>query len=96
MKEEIRKDVLFVLQRAVEILSVKQAKDVEQLKELSDHAIEDVALHKDLDIIFITVLIYSLYKIVLNINDKDYQIILNELKNAYKALQKYEKCLFCD
>lgn len=90
MKEEIRKDVLYALQRAVEILNVKQVKDVEELKELSDHAIEDVAVHKDLDIISITVLIYSLYKIVQDLQDKDYQAILNELKNAYKALQKYD------
>lgn len=90
MKEEIVQDVLFVLQKAVDILKVREAKDIEELKALSDHAIEDVAVHKDLDIISITVLIYSLYKIVNNITDKDYQAILNELKNAVKAIKEHD------
>lgn len=90
MKEEIVQDVLYILQKAVDILQVRDSKDVEELKALSDHAIEDVALHKDLDIISITVLIYSLYKIVQNLKDKDYQAILNELKNAVKAIKIHD------
>ena len=90
MKEEIRQDISYVLQKAIDILNVKQAKDVEELKELSDHAIEDVVLHKDLDVISITVLIYSLYKIVQNLQEKEYRTILNELKNADRALQKQD------
>ncbi len=88
MKEEIRTELLFDLQQAIKILDVKEPKDVEELKDLSNHAIEDVALHKDLDIISITVLIYSLYKIIPQINPVDYQRIVQELKIAKQALEK--------
>src|SRR3989344_1989373 len=68
MKEVIRKEILFDLAQAIAILEQKDAKDVEELKKLSNHAIEDVALHKDLDLISITVLIYSIYKIISSIS----------------------------
>ncbi len=88
MKEEIRTELLFDLQQAIKILDVREPKDIEELKVLSNHAIEDVALHKDLDIISITVLIYSIYKIIPQIDPVDYQRIVQELKVAKQALEK--------
>ena len=80
MKEEIRKEILYDLAKAVEIMEVREQKDVEELKVLSDHGIEDVALHKDLDLISVTVLIYSLYKVVQSLKEEEYQEILSQLK----------------
>ena len=57
MKEVIKKEILFDLGKAIEILKNTEVGDGEELKELSDHSIEDVAIHKDLDLISTTVLI---------------------------------------
>ena len=86
MKEEIRKEILYDITRTVAILEVRELKDIEELKELSDHAIDDVALHKDLDLISVTVLIYSLYKIVQNVNEDDYKNLLTQLRAAQKYI----------
>src|SRR3989338_213669 len=88
MKPEIHTEILYDLREAIKILDVRELKDLEELKTLSNHAIEDVALYKDLDVISITVLIYSLYKIVQQINAVDYQRIVQELKVAKQALEK--------
>ncbi len=87
MKEEIRKEILYDLEKAIKILQQREEKDVEELKELSDHGIEDAALHKDLDLISITVLIYSIYKIARIMPEKDYLQLFNELKFARKFLE---------
>lgn len=87
MKEVIKKEILYDLTKAIGILEQREAKDVEKLKVLSDHAIEDVALHKDLDLISVTVLIYSLYKIGKEVPPEDYKDILAELKFAKDHLE---------
>ncbi|MEK6899573.1 MAG: hypothetical protein AABX05_00460 [Nanoarchaeota archaeon] len=88
MEETIRKEILYDIGETIRILEMREGKDVEQLRVLSDHGIEDVAVHKNLDLISVTVLIYSLYKIISSINDKEYQQILGELKNAKDYLQR--------
>ncbi len=88
MKEEIRKEILYDITQTLKILNVREVRDVEELKGLSDHAIEDVALHKDLDVISVTVLIYSLYKVVQLLSEVDYLRIVRELQQAQKMLQQ--------
>ena len=88
MKEEIKKGILSVLSKAIKILEVKEEKDFEELKKLSDQAIEDVALHKDLDIISITVLLYSIYKIIGTLDERDYQYFLRSLNSAKNFLEQ--------
>ena len=88
MEEAIRKEILYDLGQAITILEKKDKNDVDQLRILSDHGIEDVAVHKNLDLISITVLIYSLYKIITSIPEKDYQSIIKELQNAKSSLEK--------
>lgn len=85
MEEEIKKEILYDLTRAVEIIT---SKNFSELEPLSDHAIEDVALHKNLDLISVTVLIYSLHKIQRSLIQKDYLVITQELKVARNNLQK--------
>src|SRR3990167_7464889 len=88
MDEVIKKEILYDLSEAINILERKDKNDVDQLRVLSDHGIEDVAVHKNLDLISVTVLIYSLYKIVNSIPDKDYQALIRELQNAKSSLEK--------
>ncbi len=87
MKEEIRKEIVFDFTQAVKILRARETNGVNQLKELSDHAIEDIAIHKDLDLISMTVLLYSLYKIYTCINDKDAAAILQEIERTLHSLE---------
>ena len=88
MEEAIKKEILYDLTQAIAILEKRETKDVEELRVLSDHGIEDVAVHKNLDLISLTVLIYSLYKIIASIPDRDYQSIIKELQNAKSSLEK--------
>ncbi|MBU0470015.1 MAG: hypothetical protein KKA62_02365 [Nanoarchaeota archaeon] len=88
MEEVIKKELFYDLDHSIEILESREKKDVEELKILSDHGIENVAAYKNLDLISLSVLIYSLYKIITRIPDEDYNDILQELKNAKKNLEQ--------
>ena len=88
MKEVIKKEILHDLSETIRILEVKEKHDYEQLKKLSDHAIEDVALHKDLDVISVTVLIYSIYKVIGTMQEADYKELLTKLKSAKQGLEQ--------
>ncbi len=87
MKEVMLKEILKNLSRTIEILEKRDAKDSEELRELSDKAIEGVALYKDLDMISVTVLIYSIYKVLFCLDAENYEKILKELQFARKHLQ---------
>jgi uncharacterized protein YjiS (DUF1127 family) len=87
MKEVVKKEILYDLDRTINIMQVREDRDIEELRILSDHAIEDVALYKDLDLISVTVLIYSLYKIAASLPDKDYQNLLKILTKAKESLK---------
>jgi hypothetical protein len=88
MKEVIKKEILGHLTKTIEILREREVKDYEELKSLSNHAIEDVALHKDLDLISVTVLIYSIYKIIFCIKEENYKNLLTQLELAKRHLQQ--------
>lgn len=88
MEEVIRKEILYDLSQAINILQRRDKNDIDQLRVLSDHGIEDVAVHKNLDLISVTVLIYSLYKIVNSIPEREYQAIIQELQKAKSSLEK--------
>jgi hypothetical protein len=98
MNEAIKKEIVEILSKTIQILEVKEEKDFEELKELSNQAVEGVALHKDLDIISVTVLIYSIYKLAKRFQTNDYQNILKELKFAktyleQRSLGRYNKSI---
>ncbi len=88
MKEVLKKDILNILDKTISILEVREHKDFEELKLLSDQAVESVALHKDLDVISITVLVYSIYKIAKDMLPQNYKDLLTELKSTKKYLEK--------
>ncbi len=98
MKEAVKKEILYDLQKTIQILKVKEHKDVSELQTLSNHGIEDVALHKDLDLVSITVLIYSLYKVAHCFSEQDYKEVLRSLERAQASLKqgnlgKYNKSI---
>lgn len=88
MKAEIKKEILFDLEHAMEILQSKDPQDIPKLRKLSEHAIEDVALHKNLDLISVTVLLYSIYKISHGLSKEDYKDLLKELQFAKDNLTR--------
>ncbi|PIN76907.1 hypothetical protein COV17_00460 [Candidatus Woesearchaeota archaeon CG10_big_fil_rev_8_21_14_0_10_36_11] len=90
MKEVLRKEIIKDFAHAIRILEKRDAKDYEELKQLSNDTIEHVALYKDLDIISVTVLLYSLYKILLSIKPEDYKLVLHELILAKQNLEGRE------
>lgn len=88
MKDVIKKEILYDLNKVLEILKVREEHDLEELKGLSDHSIEDVAVHKDLDLISVSVFIYSLYKILGALNPQDLEEIQKMVDNAKDSLEK--------
>lgn len=88
MKEVVKKEILYDIKQVIQILEVKDVKDFEELKTLSNHAIEDVALHKDLDLISVTVLIYSIYKVESCLDNEMRMNMVKELLRAEKHLIK--------
>ncbi|MBI2665505.1 hypothetical protein HYX12_02710 [Candidatus Woesearchaeota archaeon] len=86
MKEVVRVEILYDLEQAIEILKRKETSDYQELEKLSNHAIEDVAAHKDLDLVAVTVLMYSLYKLAQTLSERDYQKIMKGIISAKESL----------
>ncbi|HIH11178.1 TPA: hypothetical protein HA241_03245 [Candidatus Woesearchaeota archaeon] len=89
MREEIEKEVLYDVRECIKIIEVRNETDFTQLETLSNHAIEDVAVYKDADIITITVFLYSLYKVVRTLNDTEYQTVIRLLRATQRALEQH-------
>ena len=88
MKEEVKQEILNDLIQAQGILERHDPAEFEELKTLSEHAIEDVAAQKDLDLITVTVLLYSLYKMSATLSPPDCQQLCKEMNIAIQSLQK--------
>jgi len=88
MDNSIKKELSYDLDRTIKILELREEKDAEEFKILSDHVIEDLASHKNLDVVSIAVLIYSIYKVVNQLNVQDYTELIKQLKQARDYLQK--------
>ncbi|MEW5896569.1 MAG: hypothetical protein AB1668_02660 [Nanoarchaeota archaeon] len=88
MEKTVRDEILYAFGKAIEIMEVKEKKDFDELEKLSEHAIEHVAVHKDTDLVMVTVLLYSLYKIARHLPDEEYKDILKELQTAKKHLEQ--------
>tara|TARA_Y100000034_G_scaffold39094_2_gene48172 strand:- start:8390 stop:8947 length:558 start_codon:yes stop_codon:yes gene_type:complete len=90
MKIEIKRDVLEVLEEVIEILRVKEEKDVFELKQLSNYTTKDSLVFQDEDSISIGILIYALYKLVMRCyaDDTIYKNLMAGLMNARDHLRK--------
>lgn len=82
----VRKEILDDLVQALAIVQQREKGDMEELQHLSNHAIDDVAVHKDLDLISITVLLYSIYKIINTMEQREYDAMLQLLQKAQQSL----------
>jgi hypothetical protein len=91
MKEAILKEILYDLGQVIDFFQKKDGQSPETLRKVSDHAIDDVALHKDFDVVSITVLIYSIYKVLPNLrkHGDDITRLIRLLQTARDALKSH-------
>ena len=88
MIDQIKKDILAVLNELLDILKVKENADAAQIKELSNHIIHNASVFQDEDSISIAVLIYALSKIIeRNGKELDYQRLASMLNLCISSLE---------
>jgi len=64
MNDIIKNDILIVLKRIIDILRVKEDRDIAEIMELSNHTIHNCSIFQDEDSVAIAILIYSLSKLI--------------------------------
>ena len=90
MNENVRKDILSLLDSVINILESEEEKDLLELSELSNHIIHSASIFQDEDSISTALLVYSIYKIFARGKDKQviYSKVTPILKQARAALGK--------
>ena len=89
MHETIKKDIISVLSKLIKILSVKEEKDVIEIREISNNTIHDASVFQDEDSVSIAILTYSLSKIIeRKQGELNYKNIVALLKGAVDCLKK--------
>ena len=87
MNEIVKKDALEIISRAIEILEVKEDKDVQELKNLSNNTIHNASVFQDEISVSVAVIIYALSKIIArNPEGLDYNKILKLLGKSKNYL----------
>jgi len=88
MDDLVRNDALKIVERVIEILKVKEEKDVSEIKDLSNHTIHNASVFQDECSVSIAVVIYALSKIIeRNPDQPNYKKILGYLDKGRKALK---------
>ena len=87
MNETIQRDIIAILSDAIDILKVKEEKDITELKELSNHTIHNASIFQDEDSVSVAILAYSLSKII---ERKGYEL---DCRNILFFLNKAKECL---
>jgi hypothetical protein len=102
MKEEVKKDILSILQGSY---SAIKERNILQLQELSNHTLHDASIFQDEDSISIAVIIYSLSKIFERTRYQEYKnwnifykTVMENLEKAQEYLKKdyfneYQECI---
>ncbi len=89
MNETVKNDILTIISRTIEILKVKEEKDLVELKNLSNHTIHNASIFQDEDSVSIAILIYSLSKIIeRKSGELDFKPIISILNLSFKCLKK--------
>jgi|SRR3989344_4476553 len=89
MNEHIKKVSISTLDRVIQILNVKEDKDILELKELSNSTIHNASVFQDDVSVSIAVVIYALSKIMeRNPDELDYNKILKMLANSRDSLER--------
>ncbi len=96
LQADIKRDILQIIDNAIEILRIIEEKDLIELKELSNHTIHNASIYQDKDSITIAVTIYALSKIIERNDAKVWPSIFYRLNAARKYLwqnqdDKYRK-----
>ena len=88
MNESVKKDILSILDSAINILASEEEKDLLELGELSDHIIHSATIFQDEDSVSVALLIYSIYKVLARGAEKDkiYCQIESMIKQGRAAL----------
>lgn len=83
MNEIIKKDALEIINGVIEILKVKEEKDVQEIKNLSNHTIHNASVFQDECSVSIAVVVYALSKIIArNPEELNYSRIIKMLEKA--------------
>src|SRR3989344_4458890 len=88
MIEEVKKDILKILEEAMEAC---RNGDYVSLREISNHKIHNVSIFQDEDSITIAVIIFSIYKISARSGGKDRKVcsmMIDTLTGAFSLLKK--------
>jgi len=96
MFPELRKNIIQILERAITILKSK-SRDVNDLKELSNHTIHSASMFKDQDAILIATIIYSVYKVYSRDGNLDkifHKQILESLEGLSSSLKETNYSLY--
>ena len=81
--------IIFILSAVIDILKVKEEKDITELKELSNHTIHNASIFQDEDSVSIAILVYSLSKVIeREVDELNYGNILFFLEKAKDCLLK--------
>ena len=95
MNDLVRKDALQILGRVIEILWVKEEKDTQELKELSNHTIHNASVFQDDCSVSVAVVVYALSKIIERNPEKlNYNKFLKILEKARKSVANNEDYSF--
>lgn len=90
MQTEIKKEVLAILNKIIDILMKKDIRDVIELRNLSDSTIENASIFQDQDSISIGVLVYALAKVIERDfqNQNIYKKVFDKILEARNSLRK--------
>jgi hypothetical protein len=89
MDEVVKKDILVILSKLIEILRIKEERDAAEIKELSNHTMHNASIFQDEDSISIAILIYALSKIIeRRENEIDCNPIIKLIKEAKEFIDK--------
>ncbi|MAG60318.1 hypothetical protein CL619_00880 [archaeon] len=88
MKEAVRQSLIKDVDRAINILNEDSSKERKDLQSLSEHVIGDVALYRNVDAVTLAILIYSIYKTLPCISEKQQEELVTRLTKLRIHLQK--------
>lgn len=94
MHEQVKHDILSVLEHLIGILRVKEDKDIIELKDLSNHVIHNASVFQDDHSVSVAVIIYALSKIIERKQDLDYARLSRMADAAIASLKKDDDAAF--
>ena len=89
MNPIVKEDILFILSELIDILNIKEERDIADMMELSNHTIHNASIFQDEDSISIAILVYSLSKVIgRKQGELNYKPLIELLQRAQSFLLK--------